>query len=100
MRKESLEVLDYSPPNAPIIKIPGREFPGYLIPGDGLNKLYQIAYEVRCRTKEHLPGSEAAEEAKYLADMLRRMLAHYEQTLIKADHRLPYDPPLAARPDY
>jgi len=80
--------------------MPDRQFPGYLIPGDGLNNLYELAYALRSRTKEVLPGSEAAEQAKYIADRLRAMLAHYEQALIKAGHRLPYDPPLAARPDY
>jgi hypothetical protein len=106
MKIEKLEVIEYSPPSAPIIRMPGRNFPGYLIAGDNLNNLVKIALEVKhsVRKAEQEPESfSRAQQANLVSDVQRisailcRMLAHYESVLTEHNIELPYDPPLKMR---
>lgn len=97
MNKQEVEVFEYSPPNAPIIRMPGRHFPGYLIQGDDLNELFKSALEVQKRIQGAGSQEQMEMYANELVEQLCAMLAHYESALIKHDLKLPYDPPARLR---
>jgi hypothetical protein len=75
--------------NAPIIRFPGRRFPGSLIQGDSLKSMTDLAVEIL----EHLNAGDP-EEAKAVAEELHSLLASrtnaYEKALKTHGIELPY----------
>ena len=97
MKKQEVEIFEHSPPNAPIIRMPGRQFPGYLIQGDDLNELFKSALELQKRAKGAGSQEQMEMYAHEMVQQLCAMLTYYETALIKHDLKLPYDPPARLR---
>lgn len=85
---ESLEVLGKDP-NAWVVQVPGRAYPGLVIQGDSLKNLHSLTGALR----EHLARSdhdEADEIAGEVRDILASYLAAYEKALREHELELPY----------
>ena len=81
--------------NYVVLKTPGRSFPGVVIQGDSLAKLYRSAAEV-CRRAESCGDEELMGEAAMLCRELADRLARYENTLASHGIALPYASPIAS----
>ena len=79
--------------NFVVLKTPGRKFPGMVIQGDSLAKLYRCAAEV-CRLAKEPGDQEIIGEAGALCQELRERLAFYEKVLESHGIELPYASPL------
>ena len=75
---------------APVLRMPGRRFPGVLIQGDSLSILVAEAQELARGLTD--ANSAAAEDAWLLAATLGELLNHYAETLQQHDIPLPYFP--------
>jgi hypothetical protein len=76
-------------PNASIVRLPWRNFPGVVVQGDCLSILVELAEEVHAALKDH-SNEEVAGAAEELHATLSGLIAHYEQTLTSAGISLPY----------
>lgn len=79
--------------NFVVLKTPGRKFPGMVIQGDSLAKLYRCAAEV-CWLAKESGDQEIIGEAGALCQELRERLAFYEKVLESHGIELPYASPL------
>lgn len=75
--------------NFAIIKLPGRRFPGMVIPGDSLSILRDLASKVADMASTERE-SELYDEAVELFRLLDQRLTFYEETLAHRSHPLPY----------
>lgn len=82
--------------NYVVLKSPGRNFPGMVIQGDSLAKLYRCASEV-CRLARQSGDEELCDEATALSQELGDRLAHYEQVLSAYGIEIPYASPIASK---
>ncbi len=89
------EVLSQSV-NLPVIRMPGRKYPGVLIQGDTLSSLYTLSQMI-CRRTEHSEDTELTELSEELASELARILTEYERVLKCKGYNLPYVSPFAGR---
>lgn len=80
--------------NFMVLKTPGRKFPGMVIQGDSLAKLFRSAAEV-CRLAKASGDQELIGEAGALCQELQDRLAFYEKVLESHGMDLPYASPLA-----
>lgn len=94
MREIQVELLA-SEINAPVLKFPGRAYPGVLIQGDSLRNLYALADELAGL----VTAGEASEVAGELKDLLRAYLYVYEEALQSQGLPLPYPGSLTAAQD-
>jgi hypothetical protein len=93
VKVESVEILSDAV-NYVVLKSPGRNFPGMVIQGDSLAKLYRSASEVSRLAKE--AGDEELEgEAASLCEELGDRLAYYERVLSAHGIEIPYSSPIA-----
>ena len=75
--------------NSPIVRIPGRAFPGVVIQGDSLRILYDLAEEIlEYLKKGELPELEGA--TTELKELLTGYLLNYEAVLKQHKLALPY----------
>ena len=74
-------------PNAVVVQLPERSFPGLLIQGDSLKNLQSLAASLRSLISD---SSEVADLAEELEDLLSGYVAAYEQTLEASGIALPY----------
>lgn len=79
--------------NYVVLKTPGRNYPGMVIQGDSLAKLYRDACEV-CRLAKLSGDAALQEEATALCEDLGERLAHYEKTLAAHGIDIPYHSPI------
>ncbi len=78
--------------NRPVLRVPGRKFPGMLLQGDTLSSLFALSRMIRERVVQ-FEDSELVELSEELNDELKDILYEYEQVL-KANHSvLPYVSP-------
>ncbi|MGH7137627.1 MAG: DUF6959 family protein [Pirellulales bacterium] len=79
--------------NQVVVKTPGRHFPGMVIQGDSLAKLYRCASEV-CRLANDSGDEELIGEANALCQELGDRLSFYEDVLRSRGIDIPYASPL------
>ena len=91
-QKTEMEVFSETP-NFPVIRHPGRNFPGSLIQGDSLSIIYQLATAIRSRAKK-TGDTDLIDDAEELHALLRTRLRIYEETLAAHGIDLPYSGPL------
>jgi hypothetical protein len=86
MHVESIEIYsDMS--NMPVMRHPGRRFPGVLIQGDKLYALFHLAQSIREQLGRETPGFEEAED---LREQLAGCLEHYKEVLAAHGIALPF----------
>ena len=95
MKKLEMEVYSEAT-NFPVVRYPGRNFPGTLIQGDSLSIIYQLATSIRGRAKK-TGDAELIDDAKELHELLKTRLRIYEETLAAHGIQLPYTGPLATK---
>ena len=78
--------------NMPILRMPGRKFPGVLIQGDTLSSLFAVARMIHAQAGEQ-GRSELADLAGEMVDELAALLQEYERVLKARNHPLPYVSP-------
>jgi hypothetical protein len=75
--------------NAPVVRLPGRRFPGIVIQGDSLKAMFDCVQEliqvVRSGTQEQIEGT-----AIELLEKIGMYKDCYEQTMKKSNEPLPY----------
>src|SRR4051794_12400685 len=91
MAEERLEILLQSV-NSPVLRMPGRKFPGILIQGDTLSSLYSLSRMVHRGAERH-DDAELADLAGQIMDELSEILQEYEQVLNSYNRPLPYVSP-------
>jgi hypothetical protein len=87
MTKE-IEILSEEP-NATVVCIPGRQFPGIVVQGDTLKSWHELASEV-LRAIEKKELNEAEDSARYLREKIGSHLGTYERTLEHHGRPFPY----------
>lgn len=88
MQTETFEVYSNTT-NMPVIRHPGRQFPGVLIQGDTLHSVISSLRDLAAA----LPASTAEDalgDLEFSLEILEDMLAHYEATLSTHGISLPY----------
>jgi hypothetical protein len=99
---EKVEVEIYSETvNSPVMRFPGRAFPGVLIQGDSLSILYGLAEAIyqQCKSIGIPEGNiddapdTIADTAHELVNLLSGYLLNYEIVLKQHNIRLPYNGP-------
>ena len=86
MRELVVEVFSEAV-NGPVIRIPGRKFPGLLVQGDTLKCLLDSVAVV---ASSNPSSEEAGDELAHVLGQFGSMLEVYEQTLISNQLELPY----------
>jgi hypothetical protein len=95
MQKMEMEVYSTAT-NVPVVRYPGRSFPGSLIQGDSLSILYQLATSIRGRAKK-TGDEELIGDSQQMHELLLSRLRVYEETLAQHGIQLPYTGPLAIK---
>ena len=95
-KQVSVEVLSDAI-NYVVLRTPGRNFPGMVIQGDGLARLYRRASDV-CRLAKGTGDEDLAADADDLCRELGERLAFYEKVLEANAIELPYSSPFAKQP--
>jgi hypothetical protein len=88
MKIEPVEILSEAP-NIPVLRIPGRKFPGSLVQGDSLSILVQEAQELLSFVQV-TGNEEAITVARDHLEKLQDRLEHYEKVLCAHGIELPY----------
>jgi hypothetical protein len=77
--------------NMPVIRNPGRVFPGVLIQGDTLAILYDLTYGLHQLNVESLPEDDERRKAsRDVVNFIAAFVREYETVLEAHDIRLPY----------
>jgi hypothetical protein len=79
--------------NCPIVRIPGRRFPGVVIQGDSLMTLSVMAKEV-CDLASAANNADLTDAAGQLVDRLWVYLSEYERAMAEHGLELPYPKPM------
>ena len=87
-RGAEVEMLS-STTNSPVIRAPGRSFPGILVQGDSFAELTKGIGRIIKSLKED-NHSEAIDEAEDLLGECKEKLSHYESVLNEKGFDLPY----------
>jgi hypothetical protein len=95
IKKMEMEVLSETT-NFPVVRYPGRSFPGSLIQGDSLSIIYQLATSIRGRVKK-TGDADLIDDAEELHELLKTRLRFYEETLAAYGIDLPYTGPLITK---
>jgi len=91
-RRVEVELLTAATNHA-VIQLPGRAFPGSVVPGDSLSNLVALARAVRDGARR--VGDAALEDdAAELHDLLRERLLHYQSSVLALGRQLPYGRPV------
>ena len=88
MQYMELEVYSQSIDRA-VIKMPSQSFPGLVLQGETLSsllKLAKTAYEKSQLTSD----TELIDTSRELLESIQKLVAHFEATLNKHNHPLPY----------
>lgn len=88
MTKIEVESLSDTP-NAAVVRLPGRRFPGIVLQGDSLKILLDSAAEV-ARLSRDSKSSELVGAAEELEEVLSGYVKAYEQALRVHNQPLPY----------
>jgi len=82
--------------NFPVIRHPGRRFPGSLIQGDSLSYHYQLATSALGLARK-TGNEELIEKIEELQELLELRVAMYEETFARFGMELPYPGPLVRK---
>ncbi|HVA51327.1 MAG TPA: hypothetical protein VNH11_33605 [Pirellulales bacterium] len=93
MKKEATVEILSGAINHVVLRTPGRNFPGMVIQGDSLARLYRCAADI-CRLAKGCGDEELAGEADALCTELGERLAFYEKVLESHGIEIPYASPL------
>lgn len=74
--------------NRPVIRIPGRAFPGILLQGDSIAVLHDLIVDLR--KAGGAANEEAARISEQLESLVKGLLQHYETVLREHNLSLPY----------
>ena len=85
MRKQEIEVFSDAV-NAPVLRQPGRRFPGSLIQGDSLSVLWGLARSIRDRVAGHA-DEDLVEDAEELFELIHGRLLGYQANAVKLQER-------------
>lgn len=88
MRRIEVEILSDAINNA-VVKLPYRQFPAVLVPGDSLEIMYGLAEELRMLCEDQ-GTEEMLDIATELVNTLKSRLIIYEESLKANGLRLPY----------
>jgi hypothetical protein len=94
MQRIEIEMLSETS-NCPVVKTPGRKFPGIILQGDSLKALFDVAVEVRDRCDKN--NDELCAAAGELKDRLGGFVAAYEQAMQVNGLELPYPKPTSVK---
>jgi hypothetical protein len=89
MEKLEVEIFEYEPHQSPVLRMPGRQFPGYLIQGDSLNE-YRKTVRIICKLADDYGNEELKSETRNLLTKFERIMQRYEAALSKHGLPLPY----------
>jgi hypothetical protein len=95
MQRIEVEALSTTP-NAAVLKIPGRAFPGILIQGDSLHILQGLIHRVHAHLVSHdttntdLNEDTPLEIVEEIKDLLDGYVTAYETTMGDCNYVLPY----------
>jgi hypothetical protein len=95
MPDENIEILSQTI-NRPVLRMPGRKFPGILLQGDTLASLFALSRMISERAKNQA-DVELAELAQELQEELSGILYEYEQVLKANKIPLPYVSPFGSQ---
>ena len=79
MTSEPIEVFSEAI-NKPVLRMPGRKFPGILLQGDTISSLYALSRIILERAQKQV-DPELADLAQQMKDELSEVLYEYEQVL-------------------
>jgi hypothetical protein len=88
MQKMEMEVFSTAT-NVPVLRFPGRNFPGSLIQGDSLSVLYGLTASIRGRARKS-GDRQLIEDSQRLHELIHARLRVYEETLAQHGIQLPY----------
>jgi hypothetical protein len=88
MKRIEVEILSESV-NSPVVRTPGRKFPGVIIQGDSLKNILSLSEEVYGLSRK-IKDSEIEDLALELRDLLGAYLAEYEAAVKANNLELPY----------
>ena len=91
MEKLEFEILSKTV-NCPVVRFPGRAFPGILIQGDSVKNLNDLAAEI-AEEAQKCSNEELLYLSRTLNEKLKEYLDHYESTLRENNIDLPYSRP-------
>jgi hypothetical protein len=92
MAAEPIDVLDKTP-NASVVKLPWRQFPGLVMQGDTLRIVYDDLVELKQlleKTNDPTAPEFAQDVITALVDRFHGLLGHYEAILDEKGLQLPY----------
>ena len=89
MKKVEVEIYSQAT-NIPVIRMPGRKFPGSVIQGDSLMVLVGLAKEVFEKVKNS-DDADLVYGALELKELLEERIEHYESVMEKSGMKLPYN---------
>jgi len=88
MKQMPIEVYSETP-NLAVVKLPGKQFPGLVIPGDALHVLWGSA-ESFLNMARRGSTEQAIGEAERLAETLGALLNQYARVLTEHQIELPF----------
>jgi hypothetical protein len=88
MKRIEVEMLSEES-NCPVVKAPGRKFPGIILQGDSLKQLYDSAIEISELSKDGNHDDLLA-ALDNLKERLKGFLAAYERAMSTNGLQLPY----------
>lgn len=88
MRTETVEIYS-DPPNGPVMRHPGRKFPGVLIQGDKMH-VWCSALDSICKNARGKVDEDTYTELNELRNRMWSSLTHYKQVLGEHGLRLPF----------
>lgn len=91
MKTEHIEVFSEAI-NKPVLRMPGRKFPGILLQGDTVSSLYSLARMLAANAEKHA-DPEMTDLAQQMKDELSEILSEYEHVLKANNLSLPYVTP-------
>lgn len=89
MKKINVEHFEQPGDSGVVLRVPGRHFPGYLIPGDALHALLQEAHDLTSRSMQG-DNATLTDQCRRLETKINHMMKSYEAALISEGEALPY----------
>lgn len=88
MEYMELEVYSQSI-NRGIVKMPSQSFPGLVLQGETLASLLKLARTAHEKS-QHTTDTELIDTSHELLESIQKLVSHYESTLNRHNHPLPY----------
>ena len=88
MQYMELEVYSQSIDRA-IVKMPSQSFPGLVLQGETLSSLLKLA-KMAHEKSQHTDDAELIDTSRELLETIQKLVSHFEATLNRHNHPLPY----------